>query len=97
MHKKSVPGLSKKRCLKTDAQISKNIQKMTPNSLPKNEFILGLPPLVAPLVAQTVLGHQKLAPSAAQVLPMIEKSTKNDTKEPSNCEKELPNSSLFGT
>ena len=68
---------------------------MTPNSLPKDEFILGLPPLVAPLVAQTVFGHQKLAPSAAQVLPMIEKSTKNDTKEHPNCEKELPKCKPF--
>ena len=64
----------------------KKLKKMIPNSLPKDKFILELPPLVAPLVAQTVFGHRKLGPSAAQVLPMIEKSTKNDTKEPPNCE-----------
>ena len=52
---------------------------------------------LAPLVAQTAFGHQKLAPSAPKVLPMIEKSTKNDTKERPGCEKELRKSSFFGT
>ena len=46
---------------------------MTPKSVPKDEFISGVAPLGAPLVAQTAFGHQKLVPSAAQVLPMIEK------------------------
>ena len=70
---------------------------MTPKSVPKDEGISGVAPLGAPLVAQTAFGHQKLVPSAAQVLPMIEKSTKKDTKETPNCEKELPNSSFLGT
>ena len=65
--------------------------------MPKDELISGVAPLGALLVAQAAPGHQKLAPSAPKVLPMIEKSTKNDTKEPPDCEKELPNSSLFGT
>ena len=70
--------------------IQKKTQKTTPNSVPKDEFISGLVPLGAPLVAQTAFGHQKLAPIAAQVLLIIEKSTKN-SKEPLDCEKELPN------
>ena len=70
---------------------------MTPKSVPKDEFISGVAPLGAPLVAQTAFGHQKLAPSAPKVLPMIENSAKNNTKEPPDCEKELPNSSFFGT
>ena len=48
----------------------------------------------APLVAQTAFGHQKWAPSAPKVLPMIENWTKHDTKEPPDCEKELQKSSL---
>ena len=70
---------------------------MTSKSVPKDDFISGVAPLGAPLVALTAFGHQKLAPRAPKVLPMIEKSTKNNTKETPNCEKELPNSSLFGT
>ena len=97
MYEKTIPKLNKKRCLKTDAKKSKNTQKMTPKSIPKDEGISGVAPLGAPLVAQTAFGHQKLAPSAPKVLPMIEKSTKNDTKEPPDCEKELPKSSLLGT
>ena len=38
----------------------------------------------------------KMDPSAPKVLPMIEKWTKNDTKDPQDCEKELQKSSLFG-
>ena len=53
-------------------------------------------PLGAPMVTQTALGHQKWASSAPKVLPRIEKSTKNDTKEPPDYEKELQKSSLFG-
>ena len=85
--KKQSRNSTKKRCLNTDAKKSKNTQKMTPKSIPKDEFISGVAPLGAPLVAQTAFGHQKLVPSAAQVLPIIEKSTKKDTKEPPNCEK----------
>ena len=70
---------------------------MTPNSVPKDDFISGVAPLGAPLVAQTAFGHQKFAPSAPKLLSMIEKSIKNHTKEPPDCEKKLSNSSLFGT
>ena len=70
---------------------------MTPKSVPKNEFIFGVAPLGASLVALTAFGHEKLSPSAPKVPPMIEKSTKNDTKELPDCEKELPNSSFLGT
>ena len=55
---------------------------MTPKSVPKDEGISGVAPLGAPLVALTALGHQMLPPRAPKVPPMIEKSTKNDTKEP---------------
>ena len=70
---------------------------MTPKSVPKDDFISGVAPLGAPLVALTAFGHQKLAPRAPKVLPMINKPTKNATKEPPDCEKELPNSSFLGT
>ena len=80
MHEQSVPELNKKRCLKTDGKQSKNTQNVTPKSIQKSEGTSGVAPLGAPLVAQTAFGHQKLAPSAPNVLPMIEKSTKNDTK-----------------
>ena len=72
---------------------------MTPKSVQKDEGISGVAPLGAPLVAQTAFGHQKLGPSAPKVLPLpvIKKSTKNDNKEPPDCEKELPNRSFFGT
>jgi hypothetical protein len=88
---------SLKAMLKTDANKSKNNQNITPKSIPKDDFISGVAPPGAPLVAQTGFGHQKLAHSAPKVLPMIEKSTKNDIKEPPDWEKELPNSSFFGT
>ena len=67
-----------------------------PKSAPKDEGISGVAPLGTPLLAQTAFRHQKLAPSARKVLPMIKKSTKNNTKEAPDCEKELPNSSFFG-
>ena len=69
---------------------------MTPKSVPKDEFISGVARLGPPLVALTAFGHQKLAPRAPKVPPMIEKSTKSDPKEPPDCEKELPNSSFLG-
>ena len=50
---------------------------MTPKSVPKDDFISGVVPLGAPLVALTAFGHQKLAPRAPKAPPMIEKSTKN--------------------
>ena len=89
MYEKSIPELNKKRCLKTDANKSKNTKKMTPKSVPKDDFISGVAPLGAPLVALTAFGHQKLAPKAPKVPRTIEKSTKNDTKEPPECEKTL--------
>jgi hypothetical protein len=49
--------LNKKRCLKTYPKKSKNVQKMTPKWIPKSEFILGVAPPGAPLVAQTAFGH----------------------------------------
>ena len=70
---------------------------MTPKSVPKDNFISGVAPLGAPVVALTAFGHQKLAPRAPKVPPTINKSIKNDTKEPPDCETELPNSCLFGT
>ena len=51
---------------------------------------------MAPLVAQTVFVTKKWAPSAAKVLRMIEKLTKNDTKESPECENEPQKSTLFG-
>ena len=70
---------------------------MTPTSVPKNDFISGVAPLGTPLVALTAFGHEKLAPRAPKVPPMIEKTTKTDTKESPDCEKELPSSSFLGT
>ena len=83
--------------LKNRCQKSKDTQKSTPKSVPKGVFISGVAPLGAPLLALTAFGHQKLAPKAPKVPPMIKKSTKNYTKEPPDCEKELPNSSFLGT
>ena len=60
---------------------------MTPKSVPKDDFISGVAPLGAPLVALTAFGHQKLAPRAPKAPPMIEKSTKNDAKEPPDSKK----------
>ena len=70
---------------------------MTPKSVPKDDFISGVAPLGAPLVALIAFGHQMLPPRPPKVPPIIEKSTKKDTKEPPNREKELPNSSFLGT
>jgi hypothetical protein len=69
---------------------------MTPKSVPKDEGISGVAPLGAPLVAQTAFGHQKVVPSAAQVLPMIEKSIKKNTKEPPQLRKRCPEFKFFG-
>ena len=69
---------------------------MTPKWYPKSEFLSGVLPLVAPLVAQTVFVIKKWAPSAPKVLPMTEKCAKNYTKEPPECENELQKSTLFG-
>ena len=49
--------LNKKRCLKTYPKKSKKNQKMTPESIPESDLILGVAPPGAPLVAQTVFGH----------------------------------------
>ena len=48
--------------------------------------------LEAPFVTQTAFGHQTWAPGASN----DQKRIKNNTKEPPDCEKELPKSSLFG-
>ena len=55
---------------------------MTPKSVPKDEFISGVAPLGAPLVALTAFGHEKLAPRAPKVPPMIEKQPKLTPKSP---------------
>ena len=73
IHEKSVPELNKKRCLKTEPQKSKIIKKTTSKWDPKNEYILGEMPIGAPLVVQTVFVMKKWAPSAAKVLPRLEK------------------------
>ena len=73
MYEKTVPKLNQERCLKTDAKQITNTEKMTPKSVPKDEFISRVAPLGASLVAQTAFGHQKLAPSAAKVPPIIKK------------------------
>ena len=57
IYEKSTLELNKKTCLKTDPQKTKNVQKMTPKSVPKSEFIFGVAPRGAPLVAQTAFGH----------------------------------------
>ena len=48
------------------------------------------------LVGPNLFWTLKWVPSAAKVLPMIDKLIKNYTKEPQDCEKELQQSSLFG-
>ena len=67
--------------LKNILQIINKSSKSASQITTKTDVILGVAPLGAPLVAQTAFGHQKWAPTAPKVLPMIEKSTKNDTKE----------------
>ena len=44
---------------KTNPANQQKTQQMTPKWVPKNEVILGVAPLGAPLVAQTAFGHQK--------------------------------------
>ena len=73
IHEKSVPELNKKRCLTTEPHKSKNTPKTTSKSDPKNEYILGEILLGAPLVAQAAFVIKKWAPSAAEVLPRLEK------------------------
>ena len=46
---------------------------MTPKWDPKSEYILGEMPIGAPLVVQTVFVMKKWAPSAAKLLPRLEK------------------------
>ena len=96
IYEKSVPEFNKKRSLKTEPQKSKNTQKMTPKWIQKNDRILGEIPLGAPLVVKTVFVVKKWAPSAAKVLPRLEKRSKNDTKEPPESENELQKSTLSG-
>ena len=49
--------LNKTRCLKTYPTKLKNVQKMTPKWVPESEFIFGVAPPGAPLVAQTTFGN----------------------------------------
>ena len=69
---------------------------MTPKWLQKSDRILGEILPGAPLVVQTVFVIKKWAPSAAKVLPRLEKLAKNYTKEIPECENELQKSTLFG-
>ena len=55
---------------------------MTPKWYPKSEFLSGVLPLVAPLVAQTVFVIKKWAPSTAKVLPRLENGPKITQKSP---------------
>ena len=64
---------------------------MTPKSGPKDNFISGVAPLGAPLVALP-----KLVPRAPKALRMIGKSTKNDAKEPPDCEQKASKYKFFG-
>ena len=87
---------TKNEAQKQSPKKSKNARKMGPKWNPKSDYILGEMPIGAPLVVQTVFVMKKLAPSAAKVLPRLEKRAKNDTKEPPECEHELQKSTLFG-
>ena len=73
IHDKSVPEPNKKRCLKTDPHKSKNTRNMIPKWVPKNDTILGLLLIGAPLVVQTVFVMKKFAPSAPKVRPRTKK------------------------
>ena len=73
IHEKSASELNQKRCSKTELKKKNKSQKMTPKWLQKSEAILGEMPVGAPLVVQTVFVMKKLAPSAAKVLPRLEK------------------------
>ena len=68
------------------AKTTEIFKKRAPKGLQKGEGISGQTLLGPPLVAQTAFGHQKLAPNAPKVLPMIKKSTNKDTKEHPHCE-----------
>ena len=74
IHAKWTPELNKKTMLENiPKQIKKCSKKTTPKSVPKRDTILEVAPLGVPLVAQTAFGHQKWAPSAPKMLPMIER------------------------
>ena len=51
------PGAQQKTMLKNIPQQIENVQKMTPNWVPKSDALFGVAPPGAPLVAQTVFGH----------------------------------------
>ena len=57
------PGAQQKTMLKNILQKIENVQKMTPKWFPKSEFILGVAPPGAPLVAQTIFGHENGPPA----------------------------------
>ena len=91
------PGAQRKTMLKTYPNNSKHIQKMTPKSIPQSKGILGGGASWGTFGGPNRFWTLKWAPTVPKVLPMIEKLTKNDTKEPQDCEKELQKSSLFET
>ena len=62
---------------KDTSKKQKKTQKLTQKWLHKNARILGEIPIGAPLVVQTVFVMKKLSPSAAKVLPRLEKLAKN--------------------
>ena len=64
---------------------------MAPKSIPNSDEISGVAPLGTPVVAQTAFGYQKWAPNAPKVVAMIEKSIKDDTKEPPIAKKNSKN------
>ena len=73
IYEKSASELNQKRCLKTELKKPNKSQKMTPKWLQKNEGILGEILIGAPLVVQTVFVMKKWGPSAAKLLPRLEK------------------------
>ena len=81
---------TKKPCLKTDAKKSTHIQKMTPKTVLKDDFISGVAPLEEPLVAQTSFGQHGWPPALPECFQRSENQPKMTRKSP-------PDSSLFGT
>ena len=71
--KKMTPELNKKRCLKTYPKKTKNASKVTPKSLPENEWIWGLPPLGALWSPKQLLGIESKPPA----LPKCFQQSKN--------------------
>ena len=57
IHETWAPELNNIRCLKTDPNKSKHVQKGTPKSVQENDVILRVAPPEAPLLAETASGH----------------------------------------